>query len=201
MDDVRSPIDLRDPATARQWADEADPKRPWRVELRRAIAARVIEAGARRVLELGSGPGLLAEHLLAGVADLAYTCLDFSPPMHELARARLGERATYVLADFKQPGWSRGLGTFDAVVTMQAVHELRHKRHALALYREVAPLAPLLVVCDHVPARPPRSRFTEAEVHALHATVDEQHAALRAAGFEPTTLVELHGLYVVAGVR
>lgn len=196
-EDVRSPIDLRDPATARAWADAADRTRPWRQQLREQIAAEV--RGATRVLELGSGPGQLAECILQ--RQVEYTCLDFSPPMHELVRDRCGDRATYALADFKQPGWSQGLGTFDAIVTMQAVHELRHKRHAVTLYREAHAIAPLLVVCDHEPMLTATTRFTEAQVRALSATAAEHHVAMREAGYEPRTVLELEGMYVITGSR
>ncbi len=196
-EDVRSPIDLRDPATAREWAEKAERTRPWRQRIREAIAAEV--AGATRVLELGSGPGLLAECILT--RDVAYTCLDFSPPMHDLARERCGARAAYVLADFKQPGWSKGLGMFDAIVTMQAVHELRHKRHAVELYREACSIAPLLVVCDHEPMLTATTRFTHDQLRALNATADEQHAAMREAGYEPRTVLELEHMYVITGTR
>lgn len=194
-EDVPSPIDLRDPVTAREWADKADRTRPWRQQIRSTIAAEV--QAATRILELGSGPGQLAECILH--REVGYTCLDFSPPMHELARERCGDRATYVLADFKQPGWSHGLGTFDAIVTMQAVHELRHKRHAVALYREAHAIAPLLVVCDHEPMLTSKTRFTEEQVRALSATAAEHHAAMREAGYEPRTVLELEGMYVITG--
>src|SRR5689334_11292695 len=99
-EDVPSPIDLRDPQTARQWADEADRKRPWRAQIRELVATRVIEARAKRVLELGAGPGQLAQCILERTT-VDYTLFDFSPPMLELARARVGDRAHYVLGDFK----------------------------------------------------------------------------------------------------
>jgi SAM-dependent methyltransferase len=204
-EDVLSPIDLRDPATAQQWAEEADRKRPWRTQIRETFAGILRELGARRVLELGAGPGQLAACILDHTSVEDYVLLDFSPPMHALARARLahhGDRARHVLDDFKAPGWSQRLGEtgFDAIVAMQAVHELRHKRHALGLYREARSLAPVLVVCDHEPAVLPGSRFTEDQIRALSSTALEQHAAFRAAGFEPRTALEIEGMYVVAGV-
>lgn len=61
---------LRDPVTAREWADEADRRRPYRVPIRKSIAKLVHEAKATRVLELGAGPGQLAEAILDGVASL-----------------------------------------------------------------------------------------------------------------------------------
>ena len=204
-DDVPSGIDLRVEAVARQWAAEADVKRPWRAQLRSAIAARVADHQRHplQVLELGSGPGLLAEQILLTCAVAQYTLLDFSPPMLELSRARmrLHPAATFALVDFKQPGWTQLVpgGPFDAVVTMQAVHELRHKRHAAALYAEVRGLlraGGVFVVCDHTP--PDDSERSRS----LHATLDEQHAALGAAGYATvSTLCEEQGLYVCVAVR
>lgn len=204
-DDVPSGIDLRVEAVAQQWAVEADVKRPWRAELRTAIAERLArhQRESLRVLELGSGPGLLAEQILLTCAVAQYTLLDFSPPMLELSRARmrLHPAATFALVDFKQPGWTLLVpgGPFDAIVAMQAVHELRHKRHAQALYEQVrGVLRPggVLVVCDHTPPDD-SERF-----RALHATVDEQHAALAAAGFAAvSTLCEQRGLYVCVALR
>ena len=203
-DDVPSAIDLRDPADAHAWAREAELKRPWRDQLRGAIA-EALDASSlpvRRVLELGSGPGLLAECVLRSCAVERYTLLDFSPPMLELSRARVGPHpaATFVLADFKQPGWTRSVeAPFDAVIAMQAVHEIRHKRHILGLYRQVhALLCPggLLLVCDHAP---PNERAFSI---ALFATEEEQHAALAGAGFVGIeTELFLHGLYLCRGSR
>ena len=44
---------------------------------------------------------------------------------------------TFIDADFRVADWAAGLPMVDAVVTMQAVHELRHKRHAAGLYKAV----------------------------------------------------------------
>lgn len=203
-EDVPTPIELRDPATAHAWAREADLKRPWREQLRGAIADALHASSlpVRRVLELGSGPGQLAERVLRSCAVERYTLLDFSPPMLELSRERLGPHpaAMFVLADFKQPGWTRSIeAPFDAVITMQAVHELRHKRHMLGLYRQVLELlcpGGLLLVCDHVPPDE-RPRST-----ALFATEEEQHTALADAGFVHVgTELLLGGLYVCRGHR
>lgn len=193
--DVPLSVDHRDPETARTWTLEADVKRPWRADVRAAIAALVRESGARRVLELGSGPGQLAEAVLA-VCDLdRYTLFDFSPAMHELARGRVSHPAArFVVGDFKQPAWTAGLDPVDAIVSMQAVHEIRHKHHVPGLYRdarEVLATGGRLVICDHVP-------FDDSErATSLHLTVDEQYAAMTAAGLvDVTTALLLRGLYV-----
>lgn len=184
-EDVPSPIDLRLPRDAAEWAATAMSKRPWRAEffarMEQEIAAAV--PPARGILELGSGPGFLAQYLLQNLPGVSYVMLDFSAAMHQLARQRLGklaERAQFVERDFKQAGWSEGLGVFDCVVTMQAVHELRHKRYAPALHAAVRGLlAPggRYLVCDHYfgPDGMQNDR--------LYMTVDEQRAALAEAGF------------------
>src|SRR3954467_11699886 len=130
-DDVPSPIDLRDLRDAREWERNAS-QRPGRVEIFEAIGRELLGRGKSdlTVLELGSGPGFLAAYMLDTVPAVRLTLLDFSAAMHDLARARIGPRVTgvrFVERSFKSPGWSRDLGRFDAVITNQAVHELRHK--------------------------------------------------------------------------
>jgi hypothetical protein len=52
--------------------------------------------------------------------------------MHDLARERLGalaKKVEFVELDFRAADWPKGLGLFDCVITMQAAHETRHKRH------------------------------------------------------------------------
>jgi cyclopropane fatty-acyl-phospholipid synthase-like methyltransferase len=128
--------------------------------------------------------------VLSRVVIQSYTAFDFSAPMHALARERLGEslcrHVQFLEADFKHPGWTEGLGRFDAVVTMQAVHELRHKRHAPGFYRNVQGLlrrGGVLLVCDHI-----RGEGGTMDT-ALYMTVEEHEAALRTGGFASTALL------------
>jgi SAM-dependent methyltransferase len=180
--DVPSPIDLRLMADARPWAETALARRPARPEFFDAFA-RAIGRDRVRVLELGSGPGFLADHLLRVLPNLHYVALDFSPAMHQLAVERLGERAarvTFVERSFREPAWRDGLGPFDVVVTHQAVHELRHKTYATTLHAQVrALLAPggAYLVCDHFLGEGGLSN------DQLYLTVDEQRDALLRAGY------------------
>ena len=180
--DVPSPIDLRLMSDARPWAEAALGKRPVRPEFFDACARAIGRDGAR-VLELGSGPGFLAEHLLRARPGLEYTALDFSPAMHQLAAERLGERAArvrFVERSFREPDWACGLGPFDVVVTHQAVHELRHKDYASALHAQVRPLLAAggrYLVCDHYLGGDGLSN------DQLYMTVDQQREALQRAGF------------------
>jgi SAM-dependent methyltransferase len=182
--DVPSPIDLRDPRDAREWERTAQ-ERPGRAEIFQAMGRELLALGNSdlTVLELGSGPGFLAAYLADTLPAVRLTLLDFSAPMHNLAQARLGPRATrarFVERSFKQPGWSQGLGPFDAVITNQAVHELRHKRYAAQLHGEVKEvLKPggLYLVSDHF--------FGDGGLSngQLYMTVAEQRDALLSAGF------------------
>jgi SAM-dependent methyltransferase len=180
--DVPSPIDLRLMSDARPWAETALARRPVRPEFFDTFAREIGRADAR-VLELGSGPGFLADHLLRLLPDLRYVALDFSPAMHQLAAERLGERAprvTFVERSFREPAWVDGLGPFDVVVTHQAVHELRHKDYATTLHAQVRPLLAAggrYLVCDHFLGE---GGLSNAQ---LYMTVDEQRDALLRAGF------------------
>jgi ubiquinone/menaquinone biosynthesis C-methylase UbiE len=191
MEDVPSPIDLRSMSAAREWERSAMEKRPWRTEFFAMFAEELtqIRPPVSCVLELGSGPGFLAIHLLRALPDLRMVLLDFSPSMHDLARQRLGElagRVEFIEASFKDPIWYERLAYFDAVVTNQAVHELRHKQYAALLHKQVkAVLRPggSYLVCDHFYG-PDGMRNDQ-----LYMTVDEQRASIESAGFAPVRQV------------
>ena len=190
--DVPSPIDLRLMGDARPWAETALARRPVRTEIFDAFAREIGRDGAR-VLELGSGPGFLADHLLRAWPALDYVALDFSPAMHELAAELLGEhaeRVAFVERSFRDPAWVEGLGPFDFVVTNQAVHELRHKDHAAALHAQVRPLlvpGGRYLVCDHFLGEGGLSN------DQLYMTVAEQHDALMRGGFARAEAVLVKG--------
>lgn len=194
--DVPSPIDLRRMEDAVQWADTAMSKRPWRVEFFSAFATIIGNqsfGSACRVLELGSGPGFLAEQLLRAHAAIDYVALDFSQAMHELAARRLGTlsgRVQFVHRSFREAAWPKGLGKFEFVVTHQAVHELRHKRHAVSLHAQVKHLllpGGAYLVCDHF--------FGEGGMsnEQLYMSVSEQRQSLLASGFSSVEQVMLQG--------
>ena len=186
------------------WAEAADRERPWRSQIRNHIADRVatLRPGAR-ILELGSGPGFLAHRVLRRCPNLAtYTLLDFSEPMLALSRERLAAfpAASFVLESFKSDGWTRRVeGRFDCVLSMQAVHELRHKRHAARVYKrayEVLTAPGLIMICDHTP-------FDDsAESPALYMTEQEQQEALAEARFANVHIeLSIDSLVLYAGER
>lgn len=195
--DVLSPVDLRKMDAARDWAKSALEKRPWRKEFFQAIAQelRRLNLDNLSLLELGSGPGFLARHLLETFPSATYVALDFSSAMHALAREHLGalaDRVRFLELDFKTSHWSAELPTFNSVVSMQAVHELRHKRHAASFYRAVRSLLEtrgIFLMCDHFAGE---GGMTEK---ALYMTPEEHEQTLLAGGFsQPRELRRDRGL-------
>jgi SAM-dependent methyltransferase len=92
------------------------------------------------VAELGSGPGHLATVLMRSCNIASYLAIDFSPAMHDLARASLGidaQRARFLVQDFRDDEWVTIVRGVDAVVTLQAAHEVRHKARLPALLRRI----------------------------------------------------------------
>ena len=186
VDDVPSLIDFHDPRDAEVWVEQTARNRPWRPEFFQAYV-QALNARFREpfsVFELGSGPGLLAAQVLENCPVRSYVALDFSEAMHDLARQRLGrflERVEFVQRDFRSPDWARGLGPFDAGLTMQAAHEVRHKRHVPALLEQLRRLLAangVLLFCDHY-----SSAQRPANNPDLYLSRDEQPIALANAGF------------------
>jgi SAM-dependent methyltransferase len=189
--------------TAARYAAYADGVRPWRAEIRSRIAASIGERPGARVLELGPGPGLLAQAVLEACPNLTrYTLLDFSAPMLAVSRARLAAypAASFLQASFKSDDWPSRLDErLDFVVSMQAVHELRHKRHAVRLYRQAFDALAVpgrILICDHTPFDDtPRSL-------ALYMTEAEQQQALADAGFSHVGVeLAINGLVLYSGEK
>ena len=118
--------------------------------------------------------------------------------MHELAQERLGDndRAIYVQADFKSPSWTEAISErIEVVVTMQALHELRHSSRSHLLYHQLASVAEpggLLLICDHL--RPPDDE------RPLYMSVDEHLSALELGGMiNPSLVLTLNQLGLFRG--
>ena len=189
IQDVPSPIDLRCMHDALAWEQTAM-QRPYRLDFFNAFADELQKLNREhlRVLELGSGPGFLAKHLIERLPHVQLTLLDFSSAMHELAAKRLGQSAkvTYVYASFKDSGWEQNLQTFDAVITNQAVHELRHKAYAVGLHKAAKRIVKpggVYLICDHY--------YGEGAMQneQLYMSLDEQKSSLEVAGFAVTEVL------------
>jgi SAM-dependent methyltransferase len=190
-DDVPTSVDFHNPEHALEWTRTTPLKRPWRPRFFAAFAGALAPLPSPRVLELGSGPGHLAHAVLSRIVTRSYVALDFSAAMHALARDHLGplaDRVTFVQRDFRDPAWTAELGTFDAVLTLQAAHETRHKRHVaplLAQARSVLVPGGLMLYCD--------SYASATSKPNLMLPRDEQPRALEQAGFSTVRCVHDEG--------
>ena len=191
-DDVPIRVDFRDPATPRTWIEDTRVKRPYRPRFFSAFCAALGARADLRILELGSGPGQLARELLVHCDVHTYVALDFSPAMHELAAEHLGEladRVTFVTRDFREPSWPSELGAFDAIVTLQAAHETRHKRHLVPLLERARTLllaGGVLLYADHY-------LTPDTKLPALAPARADQPLALARAGFVDVQLLYEEG--------
>jgi ubiquinone/menaquinone biosynthesis C-methylase UbiE len=189
--DVPPGVDFRDAGQVRTWVAACELDKPWRRPMRVRFAELVATLPPRsRILELGSGPGLLAECVLDRCTNVAsYTLVDFSEHMLSLSRDRLNRFpiTQFVHTNFKAPDWTEALHPpYAAVIAMQAGHEMRHKRHVPALYQQLRRvLSPggMLAVCDGTPGE-----SADLWRQSLYLTVEEQTDALAAAGFQAAAL-------------
>ena len=185
--EVPSDHDFFDPAYVKQWSDSIIRYRPEREQVFRAFAAEAarIEKPALSVFELGCGPGFLAEALLENCQIERYTLIDFSPQMLELSRNRLAkfkDKTVFIQRNFKEENWTDAAPAgFDLVVSLQAVHELRHKRHAPILHSQLYSLlvpGGTILICDHVNSSSPSGH------RAAHfMTVEEHLSTFKEVGF------------------
>jgi SAM-dependent methyltransferase len=199
--DVPSPIDFSDIAQARAWVVDTVVRRPSRPRFFETFASALNAhfEGPIRIAELGSGPGHLADAILRRCSVESYIALDLSTPMHEIAREHLGNLAAqvrFVVADFRNPAWVSDVGEVDALITMQAAHEVRHKNRLpllLAQAHEAIRPGGVFLFSDHY-AEPGTNKNAE-----LYVTRDEQLMLLARAGFAPVNRVHDEGgmaLYV-----
>lgn len=96
---------------------------------------------AMQILDVGAGYGALTQFLLEQFPNAIAVCQDGSEEMAMLGRRRMVKwqgRFDYVMADFSKPDWSRAIhGSFDAIVSTIAIHNVRVPGIIEAIYKEV----------------------------------------------------------------
>jgi SAM-dependent methyltransferase len=172
---------------------------------RPAMLALLGEIAGKRVLDAGCGAGALAEAMLARGAVV--TGLELSRPMAELARARLGDRATIHVGDLARPLAMFADGSFDLVAASLVLHYLEHWEPTLREFARVLAPGGALALSTHHPTMDWRNagggyfetrRITEtwrkggqeATVSFWRRPLTAMVSAFRAAGFVVADLVE-----------
>jgi len=136
------------------------------------------------ILEIGSGPGFLAERLLTSCSIKRYFLFDLSPFMLELSLKRLArftdKEIHYNNGDFKKPDWFRSLPKdFDYIVSLQAIHEVGNVKEITRVCKNLNQLlkpSGLILLTDIVKS----VRYKKAE----RLTATEYLQVLQSAGFQ-----------------
>ena len=121
------------------WADRFTPT-PDRLALFETILQQIREIGGEdcHVLELGIGPGYLADYLLSRLPNITYEGLDFSKAMLKIAADRLTkfkDRVSYTQADLTK-GWQKRISKAPkVVVSTWALHDLFSQENIASVYQ------------------------------------------------------------------
>jgi tRNA (cmo5U34)-methyltransferase len=166
-------------------------------ELQNKVVAATSAVVARKILDLGSGTGITAQHVISKHPDASLIGIDASDGMLTHARELLPD-ATFIVSGLEDPLPS---GPFELIVSAFAIHHLNAAGKA-ALFRRVASvLRPggRFVYCDVVVARHPVARPVPLEENVdMPSTVDDQIDWLAKAGLQPQVIFAENDLAVIA---
>lgn len=143
-------------------------------------------------LEVGSGPGHLAECILKTGKVKEYTLFDLSESMNHLALQRLEKYQSVLkstVGDFLSKSSYDNLGLFDAVLCMQSIHEVSDKKLAVSIYNNIfSVIKPngYFLVCDFIFGDPGMQN------DSMYMTPDEQKKALEKSEFKSVKLISNH---------
>jgi len=138
---------FHDAEFVRGWANRFVPTEP-RLQLFDMILEQVESLGKTeaRVLELGTGPGYMARHILQRNSGIRYEALDFSDVFLDFARQTLGELASRVVftnADLMDQDWPSAIRRKpDAIISTWALHDLGGQRAVADVYARCFELLP-----------------------------------------------------------
>lgn len=115
------------------------------------------DVAGRRVLDVGCGAGPLTAWMAERGAEV--TGIDVSPAMLQLARDRVGDGATFLVADVSEPLTFAGDATFDLVVASLVLHYLADWETPLREFRRLLRPDGAVVLSTHHPTM-------DAELHS-----------------------------------
>lgn len=133
------------PRAVRDYVDRLNNNWPERPQVMNHIVAQIdaLNVPQLAVLELCCGAGLLAATLLDALPSARYVGIDVNPSFLDAARERLHpwrDRATLLCSDLNRDGWLHDLADsgapapFDAVVSMQSLHDLGGEPEVARIY-------------------------------------------------------------------
>jgi len=104
-------------------------------------ACDLIPGGAKRILDLGAGTGILTTFVRFWYPDAHIDLMDFSAPMIDIARQRLASdtNVSFEIADYN----TAPLGeNYDAIVSALSIHHLEHPAKRALFAKIFAALRP-----------------------------------------------------------
>jgi SAM-dependent methyltransferase len=128
------------------WAVDQDQKEAERLEQFHLLAQTIPFDNHLpiKILDVGAGYGALTRFLLDSLPNATAVCQDGSDEMTKLGQERMADikgRFEYVLCDFSKAGWSAKVpGSFDAVVSSLAIHNVQNPSVVRSIYQEIFPL-------------------------------------------------------------
>lgn len=129
------------------WSVQFEPTPP-RLELFDGIIERLAGYSFehRHIVELGIGPGYLAERMLPRIVDVTYEGVDFSEPMLQIAERRLPDfqkRITFTQIDLLSTDWMSKLKSRPgAIVSTWALHDLGGEAETMKVYADCKAILP-----------------------------------------------------------
>jgi len=183
--------EFHDEQFSQNWSDRFIPT-PDRVSLFQLILDN-IEKENTEVLELGIGPGYLAEHILTKRDNIIYEGLDFSRPMLDIASKRLAGIRTekiFTQADLTASSWRNDVRTKPkTIISTWALHDLLSKENIFNVYKSAYAILPQggkLINGDFI--KPEKS---EIEYEAGRIKPSEHLDLLRQAGFQKAECIKM----------
>jgi len=183
--------EFHDEQFSQNWSNRFIPT-PERVSLFQLILDN-IEKEFTEVLELGIGPGYLAEHILRRRNNIIYEGLDFSKAMLDIASKRLERiesKKIYTQVDLTVTEWGKYIKTKPkAIISTWALHDLLSKENIFNVYKaayEILPKGGKLINGDFI--KPEKSQI---EYEAGRIKPSEHLDLLEQAGFQKAECIKM----------
>lgn len=137
---IPEPMVMDDPEGVRVFHESAVDVQLPVYEFNASSMSRLVPEGGS-VLELGSGSGQLAAHLVAGRPDVTVRCVDLSQPMVDTGRRHAAERGVdrleFIVGDITALD-AQAVGAPDLVSCAWVLHQLPDRETVVAALQQIA---------------------------------------------------------------